>query len=111
MTAVTDMTAEEMFESLTGYDEVAIAKAFSAEVTALADAKPTMFVRALVFTSLMRDGKAATDAKKAVMEMTLGQVNGYYADDVEVMADDPQSESGKDESVPARTQRSLPRSA
>lgn len=96
------MTGEEMFESLTGYEEIAISKMFDAEITHLAEAKPTTFMRALIFIARTREGLAAPDAKKAVMEMSLGECNDYFADDEpDVDPDDPVSESGKDDGLPS----------
>jgi hypothetical protein len=96
------MTADEMFGSLTGFEEIAINAHFGAEITDLAEHKPITFVRALVFTCLTRTGQTAQDAKKAAMEMSITQATEYFeADEEEVMADDPTSEPGKGDKQPA----------
>lgn len=95
----TDMTATEVFESLTGFDEIAIAQKFGTDVTVLADTKPTMFMRALVYVLKRRDGMTDAEAKNAAMGLTLKAAEGYFADD----AADPMPEgspSGKDEPQP-----------
>jgi hypothetical protein len=85
-----------MFESLTGFDEIAISKSFAAEVGVLASNKPTMFLRALVFTDLRRQGLKDGEAKQKVMDMTLKQCNGYFiADEEEIDEEEPETPSGE----------------
>jgi hypothetical protein len=50
------MTAEEVFDSLTGFDEIAIAQQFRHTVADLAQNDVSMFARALVFVAKRRDG-------------------------------------------------------
>lgn len=96
------VSVEEMLGSLTGHEEIAIAKHFGAEVLTLAEVKPTMFSRALVFVLFVREGRTAPDAKQAVLNMSLSDVQARFEadEDEDVMQDDPESESGKDESSP-----------
>lgn len=89
------LTAEEAIESLTGFDELAIAKHFGMEWSDLAEKKPSTFTRALVFVHLTREGRSAQDAKNEVMGMTLGTVQGYFSTEDEPMPEDPITESGK----------------
>ena len=91
------MTAEEFFESLTGFDELAIKKAFGVPVTKLPDVDAMEFARALVFVAKTRDGMSAVDAKHASLSMTIGEVTGFFADDEVGL------ESGKDETKPVTT--------
>jgi hypothetical protein len=93
------LTAEEMGESLTGYDELAIEKAFQvSDVTVLAGTKQ---IRGLVFVALRREGQSDKDAFASVMEMPLKSCNEFFAEDEdEPMPDDPATESGKDDSPP-----------
>lgn len=74
------ISTEEMIESLTGFEEIAIAKMFGAEVFDLANSKQTMFVRALVFVTFKRQDLDDKAAKDKVMGMTLGEVQGYFDD-------------------------------
>lgn len=92
---MSDITAEEMFESLDGFEEIAIAKHFDAEIGDLAQRKPTMFARALVFTALVRDGTPPAEAKHAAMAMPLKAVNDHFAEDNEVTPEEPETEPGK----------------
>lgn len=96
----TDLTADEFFDSLTGYDEIAIGKAFG-DLESLRE-KPFTFLRALVFVDLKRQGNRDPEAKQAALELTIGALGEYFADDEpEVDPDDPDSESGKDDSPSA----------
>lgn len=96
-------TAEDMTDSLTGFEEIAIARAFDAEWSNLAEHKPGMFARCLVYVALVRDAGgvvgATAEAKAAcktqVMEMTMKAAQEFWkpeADDRDPMAGD----SGKD---------------
>lgn len=100
-TAPVTMTADEAFESLTGFDEIAIEKAFGHDVMTLADKKQLTFNRALVFVQRRRDGMTDAEAKTAVMNMPVGDVLGTFDDDDEVDPEDPVTESGKDDTPPA----------
>lgn len=95
------ITSDEMLESLTGFDELAIEKAFDADWQTLVTQKQTMFLRALIFVQLRRDGKSDKDAKNAVMELSLKAANDFFADDEvpDLDPDQPDSESGKDDSA------------
>jgi len=109
--STTEVTVNEMIDSLTGYDEIAIAKAFDAEWTVLAEAKPITFARALVFVDRRRGGLDDKKAKVAALEMTVGQVNSYFAEDDEPMPEDPVTPAGKDDTPPAALPASSPPSA
>lgn len=98
--SATTMTGEEMFESLTGFDEVAITQHFGAEVGNLAESKPTMFLRAMVFTHLRREGRTDKEAKAESMGLTLKACNDYFADDNEPNPEDPVTEVGEGDSLP-----------
>lgn len=88
------MTAEEFFESLTGFDEIAIKKAFGSPVTKLCEVDSMEFARSLVFVAKTREGLSAVDAKQASLSMTIGEVTGFFTDDEVGL------ESGKDETKP-----------
>lgn len=73
------ITAEEMLESLTGFDEIAIKQQFGAEVADLANNQPTMFLRSLVAVHVKRqDGLPDAAAKQRAMELTLKQAQEYF---------------------------------
>lgn len=72
-------TAEEVFDSLTGFDEMAIAQHFGRTIGDLASYDESMFSRALIFTLKRREGLADADAHNAALEMTMGQNIAYFA--------------------------------
>jgi hypothetical protein len=99
-------TADEMFNSLNGFDELAIAKHFNApleqlvptedKVTGKKSGSPFLFQRALAFIDLRRHDVADRDAFKQAMELSIEDANGYFADPVpEADPDDPDTEAGK----------------
>jgi hypothetical protein len=98
----TDLTAEEAFESLNGYEEIGITKAFGAQVTKLAETEPTMFARALVFAMERRRGLDHDAAKAAAMERPLSEIDAYFTEEPEELdEEEPESEVGKGDSSPA----------
>lgn len=91
------ITADEMVESLTGYDEIAIEKHFGAGPFQLVNSgRETSLMRALVFIQLRRGGQPDHEAKEAVMQLPLKEVQARFAeDDFEPMPDEPVTDSGK----------------
>lgn len=86
------LTATEVMESLTGFDEIAIEQQWGADISTLARTNVSKFSRALAFTLKRRDGLKDPEAKKEILGLTLGEVDAMFADD----ADDlPGSEAGK----------------
>lgn len=75
-----DKSVEEMVESLNGFDEIAIERAFG-EVISLGKDKPMTLLRALVFTAHRREGLPDKDAKQAAMEATIRDLNDYFRPD------------------------------
>lgn len=99
--SATTATVEETIGSLTGFDEIAIARAFNAEWSDLAEHRPSTFTRALVFILLRRDGQEDTEAKNAVLEMTLQEVKDYFMEEEEeTVPEEPVTPSGKDSEQP-----------
>ena len=95
-----DMTASEMLESLTGFDEVAIAKHFGAEALELAEKKPTMLARALAFVHMTREGRDAAAARADAMGLSIRQANDYFLDsEDEVTPEEPVTAEGEGGSV------------
>lgn len=89
------MTAQEMFEDLGGFEEIAIAKRFGTPVNSLASTDSTQFLRALIFADYRRQGQSDGDAYKAAQNLKLGAIKDYFREDD--TAEDPDSESGKDD--------------
>lgn len=96
-----EMTADEVFDSLNGFDEIAITQRFGASIGALAkngEAGIFMFLRALAFIAERRAGKGDNDAYMAAMNLSTKEANAYFADPAdELDPADPETESGKDD--------------
>lgn len=91
--SVTGMTVDELTDTLTGFEEIAIAKAFSKELSDLPGTQP---LRALVMIWHKRtDELADADAYQKAMEVTLGAVMGYFEGNDEITPETPETESGK----------------
>ena len=94
-------TADEMFESLTGYDEKAVTESFGATISALARNDELQMIRALVFVDKRREGAKARNALEAAQSLTIGEIHAYFAEEeAEPMPDDPVTDSGKGEPSP-----------
>jgi hypothetical protein len=109
MSAV-EQTAEEFFDSLNGFDEIAIKKFFGVPVSTLSGTKtqpgdPMQFMRALVFVAERRGGKGDHEAFSAAQQYSIKDVNeNYFATPPkDIDPDAPVSESGKDEPQPEQT--------
>lgn len=93
----TQATFNEMLDSLTGYEELAIQSGFDADINTLINTHATFAVRACIAVDLARQGSTAAEAKKAAMSLTLTEVNAYFREDVEEpFPEEPVTESGKD---------------
>ena len=90
--SATTQTAEEVFDSLTGFDEIAISQHFGRTVSDLGSQDQSMFGRALVFVVKRREGANDDDARNAALGLTLTDLVGFFAEASE--------ESGKDETRP-----------
>lgn len=74
-----DKSADEVFESLNGFDEIAIERAFG-EITSLKD-RPMMFLRALLFIETRREGQKDAEAKQAAMNATMRELTDHFRSD------------------------------
>jgi hypothetical protein len=96
-----DQTVEELADSLTGFDEIAIKKAFGVPFASLSPNEKGeggdvfQFLRTLVFIHRKREGDNDVTAFNAAQALTTAEVNGYFADE--------SAESGKDNSTPGQT--------
>lgn len=107
-----NQTFDQLFESLTGFEEIAISERFGVSIAKLAEHNETVFMRALVFTDMVRGGMKLGDARNMVMGMRLADVKEWCLDEApDVMPDDPDSPAGKDDSRPGSTPRISPPSA
>lgn len=82
----TKATANEVFESLTGYEEIAVEKRFGAGVETLADGKPLRLLRALAFVQIKREGSDDAKAYDAAMNLTLAEAQNRFEDDRDLEA-------------------------
>lgn len=105
-----EQTATEFFETLNGFDEIAIAKHFGKPPVELTDTDKMAFARALIFVAKRREGMKDGEAYKAAMETTIGEANGYFAEDDDE-PDFPTTASGKDDAGDETTPSSSPPSA
>lgn len=100
MSAQTTMTMTETAQSLTGFEEVAITKAFGRSIETLANESLAMMGRGLVFVLERRNGADDKTAKQTAMEMPRSGLDAYFPDDPgdeEIDPDNPVTESGKDD--------------
>lgn len=95
-----DQTAEQVFDSVTGFDEIAISTHFGRTVQELAEKDASMFGRALVFVVKRREGLADDEARNAALGLTFGEFQAFFAEPSE-------EEAGKDEPSEASPASSL----
>lgn len=95
-----NLTGSAVFDSLTGFDEIAIAQRFGRTVTDLAQHDSTMFTRALVFVIKRRDGATDDGAWDAALGLSLKDVSTFFATDTD-------EEAGKDEAPEPQPETSL----
>lgn len=88
------LSASEVLDSLTGYDEDAITKVFGAPVT---DLDGTKFLRALLFGNERHSGKSDEDAMKAVQSLTISKLKDRFVPEDDEDPELPGSEAGKDD--------------
>lgn len=89
MTETTDhMPLDELAESLNGFEELAVQKAFGFSLDQL-EGQGTIAVRAFAFVEFKRDGQKDPAAYKAAMEMTLRELTDRYPELAEDDAANP----------------------
>jgi hypothetical protein len=80
-----EQTVEEMTQSLTGFDEIAIAQRFGAEFSDLAQSNPLRLQRAVIFVAERRkhfatgNGFQDDEAYQTAMELPLSALETYFA--------------------------------
>ncbi|WP_028654880.1 hypothetical protein [Nocardioides sp. J54] len=91
------MTAVEAMNSLNGFDEIAIEKAFGQDFD---DLNGRATVRAVIFVLEKRAGASDKDAKQYAMSVPMGQLDDHFeSNPEEVDEDEPETEQGKDSSA------------
>lgn len=76
---IVDLYSGEFGDTLTGFDEVAIGKAFGANLDTLAAQGGLTGVRALIFVHRRREGDDDKTAKAFAMDSTRAEVAAYFA--------------------------------
>lgn len=93
---------DEVLESINGFEEVAVEKAFGADPIELAQGQKLMkFTRAMVFVVKKREGLNDLQARQAAMEMTMADLQTFF-----VMSDDDDEDPKEETSSAKRTQKS-----
>lgn len=106
-----EQSADDFTLTLNGFDELAIARYFEADLSDLRSS-PFRFLRALVFVHQRRQGLKDKDAHLYAMELTMGGVDAYFPDAVpEVDPEDPVTDEGKEPGPAASTPSARPSSA
>ncbi|GAB3990119.1 hypothetical protein [Nocardioides marmoraquaticus] len=105
------LTGQEVANSLTGFDEIAIKQAFGNSLDQL---DPITVARACGFVLMRRSGQGDRDAYHSVMSMTQGSLQDLFAVEDDVDDRDPFAESsalGKEPQPSATPMTSSPPSA
>lgn len=96
-----NMTAGEFYESITGYDEIAIERAFDGQLLDWAHneetgspGQPTKLLRALIFVDQRREGLKDLEAKHAALNLSVKECQEYFAEEDD---DDLDETAGKDD--------------
>jgi hypothetical protein len=89
------MTAEDFVGTLSGWDEIAIEKAFGEDFLTLRKRGTTM-VRALVFVAFKRQGQKHDEAYRSAMDMPMSDLENYFAEEEpELDPSEPETDQGK----------------
>lgn len=94
-------TVAEVFDSVTGFEEIAVATHFGRTVEDLGNNDSRMFGRALVFVVKRREGLDDVAAREAALAMPFKELNEDF------FAPDSKEEAGKDEQPEEQPEPSL----
>ena len=97
MTDVNKISASEMLQSLTGFEEIAIEKHMGVDPYADGERKPMSVMRALVFIARKREGLKDHEAREAAMGMPMGQLSDLFAEEApaELDPENPETPAGE----------------
>lgn len=97
-----DLTLEEIAESLNGYDELGIEQHFGSHINTLLEGNPTIGIRALIFIDVKRtENLNVQQAKQRAMDLSIKEVTEWFADDEgDFDPENPDSVSGKGDGSP-----------
>lgn len=100
----THRTRPEVGDSITGHDELAVEQHLGFDIYAIVGKQPAKYRRALIFIHLRHEGLSDEEAKKAALDLSIGEAWDYFAEVDEIDPEEPDTEAGKDsspaESVP-----------
>jgi hypothetical protein len=74
---------DELFESLNGFDEIAICKHFGGHDVSDLKSRPMTLLRALIFVEKRREGMKDLAAKEAALSLTMREVSDRFEDEGE----------------------------
>lgn len=90
------ITASEMLQTLTGFEELAIEKHMGVDPYADGERKPLKVMRALTFVNATRQGLDAVKARQQAMDMPMSQVQEQFADEEpELDPENPETPAGE----------------
>lgn len=90
------ISASEMVQSLTGFEEIAIERHMAIDVYADGERKPMAVMRALAFVMNKRDGGKDVDARQYALSLPMGDLTDLFADEeVELDPEEPETPSGE----------------
>lgn len=92
-----DMTAGDVVQSLTGWEEDDIARQWGGKVQDLAETDKNRLLRALYYVCRKRRGDTGKEAYKRTMDTSIQAVADYFPDPPEG-SDEDEAAQGKDES-------------
>lgn len=75
------ITGQEMAESLTGFDQIAVKNRFGKDPFQFGEDEGPTFVRALVFVQKRRDGMSDDDAYDHAMNLPVGALKDAFLED------------------------------
>lgn len=84
------LTGRDIADSMTGFDEIAIAQRFGRTAADLAQNDGSMFLRSLIFVAKRREGLSDDEAWNAALGLPMKEAGEFFAQDSE-------EESGKEE--------------
>ena len=90
------ITATEMVQSLTGFEELAIERYMAVDPYGDAERKPMAVMRALVFVLRKREGLKDAEAREAAMSMPMGELQTVFAEEEpELDPENPETPAGE----------------
>jgi hypothetical protein len=94
------VNADELFESLTGFEEIAVEKAFGKDPSEIANSgKMIKFLRVLAFILAKREGKNDMQAKQYCMSLPVSDLTDLFETVEEEESDEDGDDSGEAEAL------------